>query len=115
MIINTHTLESVCTQQLELGKLKTLVHRTYETCFTDEHLRDELKHISSTFNEISYYTQWIISKVFIEIKNKMAYRGKISQYYNDEDQNQHLLVLPYKGQKGEVNEKTVKCCFTKEC
>ena len=44
-----------------------------------------------------------------------AYRGKISQYYNDEDQNQHLLVLPYKGQKGEVNEKTVKCCFIKEC
>ena len=45
MINNIHTLESVCTQQLELGKLKTLVHRTYETCFTDEHLRDELKHI----------------------------------------------------------------------
>ena len=48
--------------------------------------------------------------MFKEIKNKQAYQRKnnkqayqryISQDNNNEDQKQHLLVLPYKGHKGE--------------
>ena len=83
------------------GTLKTVVRRAYETCSTDEYLRDALKHIRSTFNEINNYPHWVISKVFKEIKNKQAYQRNISQDNNDEDQKQHFLVLPYKGQKGE--------------
>ena len=55
------------------GTLKILVRRAYETCSTDKYLRDELKHIRRTFNEISNYPNWVISKVFKEIKNKQAY------------------------------------------
>ena len=75
--------------------------RAYETCSTDEYLRDELKHIRSTFNEINNYPHWVISKVFKEIKNKQAYQRNISKDNNDENQKQHLLVLPHKGHKGE--------------
>ena len=83
------------------GTLKTLVRTAYETCSTDEYLRDELKHIRSTFNEINNYPHWVSSTVFKEIKNKQAYQRNISRGNNDEDQKQHLLVLPYKGHKGE--------------
>ena len=83
------------------GTLKTLVRRAYETCSTDEYLRDELKHIRSMFNEINNYPHWVISKVFKEIKNKQAYQRNIFQDNNDEDQKQHLLVLSCKGHKGE--------------
>ena len=35
--------------------------------------------------------------MFKEIKNKQAYQCIIFQDNNDEDQKQHLLVVPYKG------------------
>ena len=81
--------------------LKTLVRRAYETCATDQYLRDELEHIRRTFKEINNYPHWIISKVIKEIKNKQAYQRNISQGNNNEDQKQHLLVLPYKHCNGE--------------
>ena len=39
----------------KLGTLETLVRRAYETCSTDEYLRDKLKHIRVTLNEIINY------------------------------------------------------------
>ena len=39
----------------KFGKLETLVRRAYETCSTDEYLRDELKHIRVTLNKIINY------------------------------------------------------------
>ena len=80
--------------------LKTLVPRVYETCSTDEFLQDELNHMRSTFNEINNYPHWVISKVLKENKNKQAYQRNISPDNNDEGRKQHLLVLPYKGNKG---------------
>ena len=72
------------------GELKTLVRRAYETCSTDQYLRDELKHIRGTFNEINNYPLWV----------KQAYQCNISQDNNNKDQKQHLLVSPYKGHNG---------------
>ena len=83
------------------GTLKTLVRRAYETCSIDEYLRDELKYIRSTFNEINNYPHRVISKVFKEIKNKQAHQRNISLDKNDENQKQQFLVLPCKGHKGE--------------
>ena len=80
------------------GTLKTLVRRAYETCSIDEYLRGELKHIRGTFDEINNYPHW---KKLKEIKNKQASQRNIFQGNNNEDQKQHLLVLPYKGHKGE--------------
>ena len=39
----------------KLGTLETLVPRAYETCSTDEYLRDKLKHTRVTFNKIINY------------------------------------------------------------
>ena len=109
---------SFAPNNLKWETLKTLVHRTCETCATDEYLRDELKHIQGKFNEINNYPHWVISKVFKETESKPAYQRNVSQGNNNEDQKQHLLVLPYKGQKEtscQFKEKTVKSSFTKEC
>ena len=101
------------------GTLKTLVSRAYKTCWTDEYLGDQLKHIRGTFNEINNYPHWVISKVFKEIKNKQAYQRNIFLDNKNDGQKKHLLVLPHKGHKGEqngqLNEKKVKCSFSKEC
>ena len=71
-----------------------MVPRAYETYPIDPYLRDVLKYVRNTFNETNNYQHWVIFKVFKEIKNKQAYQRSISQDNNDDEQIQHLLVLP---------------------
>ena len=79
--------------------LKTLVR--YINCSTEKHLKEELKHIRKTFNEINNYPHWVITKVFKEIK-EMTPSEKEIQVKEDENTSikNHILVLPYQGEKG---------------
>ena len=75
------------------GTLKTLVQRAHINCSTEKHLKEELNHIRKTFNEIT--------KVFKEIK-EMTPSEKEIQVKEDENTStkNHILVLPYQGEKG---------------
>ena len=83
------------------GTLKTLVRRAHINCSTKNHLKEELNHIRKTFNEINNYPHWVITKVFKEIK-EMTPSEKEIQVKEDENTSikNHLLVLPYQGEKG---------------
>ena len=63
-----------------------MASRAYETCSPDEYLGDQLKHIQGTLNEINNYLQWVISKVFKEIKKKQAYQRNI--FLNNKNEGQ---------------------------
>ena len=58
---------SFATKRWKWGTLKTLVRRAHVTCSTDKHLKDKLKHIKKTFNEIINYWHCVIAKVFKEM------------------------------------------------
>ena len=92
--------------------LKTLVR--YINCSTEKHLKEELKHIRKTFNEINNYPHWVITKVFKEIKKKTP-SGKEIQVKEDENTNinNHLLVSPYQGEKGIQIVNSMKRCVSK--
>ena len=79
-------------------KWGTLVLRAHVNCSTIKYLEDELKHIRKTFNEINNYPHWVITKVFKETISL----GKENQIDEATDKNSknHLLTLPYKGEKG---------------
>ena len=83
------------------GTLKTLVQRAHINCSTEKHLKEELNHIRKTFNEINNYPHWVITKVFKEIK-EMTPSEKEIQVKEDENTSikNHILVLPYQGEKG---------------
>ena len=83
------------------GTLKTLVRRAHINCSTEKHLKEELNHIRKTFNEINNYPHWVITKVFKEIK-EMTPSEKEIQVKEDENTSikNHILVLPYQGEKG---------------
>ena len=70
-------------------------------CSTEKHLKKELNHIRKTFNEINNYPHWVITKVFKEIKEKTPSEKEI-QVKEDENRSikNHILVLPYQGEKG---------------
>ena len=81
--------------------LKTLVQKTHINCSTEKHLKENLNHIKNTFNEINNYPQWVITKIFKKIK-EMTPSEKEIQVKEDENISikNHLLVLPYQGEKG---------------
>ena len=78
--------------------LRTLVRRAHVNCFTKKYLEDELKHIRKTFNEIDNYPHWVITKVFKETTS--LEKGNQIDEATDINSKNHLLVLPYKGEKG---------------
>ena len=80
------------------GTLRTLVRRAHVNCFTKKYLEDELKHIRKTFNEIDNYPHWVITKVFKETTS--LEKGNQIDEATDINSKNHLLVLPYKGEKG---------------
>ena len=81
--------------------LKILVRKAHIIYSTEKHLKEELNHIRKTLNEINNYPHWVITKVFKEIKEMTPSEKKI-QIKEDENTSikNHLLVLPYQGEKG---------------
>ena len=63
--------------------------------------KDEFKHIRKTFNEINNYPHWVIIKVFKEIKEMTPseIENQVEEAKNTSIKN-HVLVLPYQGEKG---------------
>ena len=49
---------------MEMGNNKTLEHRAYDICSTDQYLEIELKHIQSRFNNLNGYPHWVLSRVY---------------------------------------------------
>ena len=84
-----------------MGTLKTLVWRAHINCSTEKYLKEELNHIRKTFTEINNYAHWEITNVFKEIK-EMTPSEKEIQVKEDKNTSikNHLLVLPYQGEKG---------------
>ena len=68
---------------------------------TEKHLIEELNHIRKTFSEINNYLHCVITKIFREIK-EVAPSERDIQVKEDENTyvKNHLLVLPYQGEKG---------------
>ena len=91
----------MCLKVVNRELLKTLGQRAHINCSTEKHLKEELNHIRETFNEINKYLHWVITKVFKEIK-EMIPSEKTIQVKEDEKRGikNHILVLPYEGQKG---------------
>ena len=58
---------------MEMGNKKTLVHRAYDICSTNQYLEIELKHIQSSFNNWNGYPHWVVSRVFKGIKEKLQH------------------------------------------
>ena len=88
---------SFASKSWKWGILKTLVRRAHINCSTGKHLKEELNHIIKTF----YETNWVITKVFKDIKEITRSEMEIQV---KEDKNitmkNHLLVLQYEGEKG---------------
>ena len=88
----------------KLSTLCSILARACKICSTKELLDEELKCIEREFTEINGYPEWIVSQLKEECKlvNEQYHRNiETNVDSNTVATTTHMLVLPYKGEKGE--------------
>ena len=93
------------------GTLQTLVSRAFKVCSNDQHLQNEIKHLKKVFRDINGYPNWVIEQTIEKVKNQNEMVQSTLETINTEE-NEHLLMLPYKGKVTKVFSKHFKICHT---
>ena len=97
--------ESFAPGKWKWGTLKTLTKRAYDVCSNQELLQKELSYIEKVFCANNNYPNWVLPKVLQQAKQQQQQQQQITA--NAAGKN-HLLLLPYKGQKREQLIKSMK-------
>ena len=99
------------------GTLRTLVQDNYLVCSTETHLKEELTHLEKVFIEKNNYPKYVINQVFTQVKEEHKNRTYNNNIKNsiavpitleNENEKQHLLTIPYQGEKGDYLIKSMK-------
>ena len=96
--------DSFAPKNWKRSNLCSILTRAYKICSTKELLDEELKHIDRTFTGIKEYPKWIVNQLKEECKpaNEQYDRNIEIKFYNNTiTTTTHMLVPPYKGEKGE--------------
>ena len=96
--------DSFAPKNWKLSTLRSILARAYKICSTKELLDEELKCIEREFIEINGYPKWIVNQLKEEWKlaNEQYHRNiETNIDSNTVATTTHMLVLPYKGEKGE--------------
>ena len=89
------------------GMPQTLVSGAFKVCSKDQHLQNEIKHLKKVFRDINGYPNWRIEETTEKVKNqnKMTWSTQVT---TNTEENEHLLMLPYKGKVGETILKSLQ-------
>ena len=89
------------------GTLQTFVSRAFRVCSNDKHLENEIKYLKKVFRDISGYPNWVIEQTIEKVKNQNE-MTRSTQVITKTEENEHLLMLPYKGKVGETTLKSLR-------
>ena len=70
-------------------------------------LQNEIKHLKKVFRDINGYPNWIIEQTIEKVKNQNE-MTRSTQVTTNTEENEHLLMLPYKGKVGETTLKSLQ-------
>ena len=76
-------------------------------CSNDQHLKNKIRRLKKVFRDINGYPNWVIEQTIENVKNQNEIAQSI-QVTTNTDENEHLLMLPYKGQVGETRLKSLR-------
>ena len=86
--------------------LQTLVSRAFRVCSDSKHLEKQIKHLKKVFRDINGYPNWVIEQTIEKVKNQNE-MTRSTQVITNTEENEHLLMLPYKGKVGETTLKSL--------
>ena len=82
------------------GTLRTVIKIAFVICSTTDLLQKELDQISFAFQEYNNFLKWVIDQALHQEKETSRVIRSVQAEINDvSNENSHLLVLPYAGQK----------------
>ena len=70
-------------------------------------MQNETKHLKKVFRDINGYPNWTIEQTLEKVKNQNEIPRSTQVTINTEE-NEHLLMLPYKGKIGETTLKYLR-------
>ena len=73
----------------------------------NQHLQNEIEHLKKVFRDINGYPNWIIEQAIEKVKNQNE-MTRSTQVTANIEENEHLLMLPYKGKVGETTLKSLR-------
>ena len=76
-------------------------------CSSDQHLKNEIRHLKKVFRDINGYPNWVIEQTIEKVKNQNEIVRSI-QVITKTEENEHLVMLPYKGKVGETRLKSLR-------
>ena len=99
--------------------MKALVERAYTACSTKDFLDKKLKYLQKVFHENNNYPNYVIKQIlqqsYDEHREQKLDMANTNLKLNDEvekrnviEENQHLLLVPYQGKKGDFVIKSMK-------
>ena len=88
------------------GTLLTLVSRAFRVCSNKKHLENEIKHLKKVLRDINDYPNWAIEQNIEKVKNQNEIT-RSTQVITNTEENEHLLMLPYKEKVGETTLKSL--------
>ena len=76
-------------------------------CSENKHLQNEIKHLKKVLRDINGHPNWIIEQTIEKVKNQNE-MTRSTQVTTNTEENEHLLMLPYKGKVGETTLKSLR-------
>ena len=76
-------------------------------CSNYKHLENKIKHLKKKFGDINGYPNWVIEQTIEKVKNQNK-MTRSTQVITNAEENEHLLMLPYKGKVGETTLKSLR-------
>ena len=70
-------------------------------------MQNEIKHLKKVFRDINGYPNWTIEQTLEKVKNQNEI-PRSTQVTTNTEENEHLLMLPYKGKVGETTLKYLR-------
>ena len=100
---------------MERIPIKKKKKKKKKTCSAPDYLQEELDHIIYILEKFNNYPKWAIKQLLEEVKynhHRTSHEVlQINEVNNDEES--HLLLLPYSGPKGEKPIRSMKKQTTK--
>ena len=100
--------QSISPATWKRGTLQTLVSRAFKVCSNDQQIKNEIKHLKKkVFRDIKDYPNCTKEQPFEKDKNENE-MVQPTQVTTNSKENEHLLILPYKGKVGGTKTKVFR-------
>ena len=92
---------------METRDAANISFKNLRVCSNDKHLGNEIKHLKKVFRDINDYPNWVIEQTIEKVKNQNE-MTRSTQVITNTEENEPLLMLPYKGRVGETTLKSLR-------